>query len=535
MLDDLSLPLIKRAILRRIYLVGFLAVLGTSLAVMIAYALPPKYDSSATILVEAQQIPEQLATTTVSSTVNERLQLIEQRLMTRENLLDLADRLNLYEGEELSPTEIVDRIRESTTFDRVSVQIGVHRQNRPVTALYMKYSDPSPTVAAQVANEMVTLVLEQNLRVRSERAGETLEFFEVEVARLTEQLNLAETELARFTTENRDALPTSLEDRRDTLIEIQSDQLQMQRSVNELEEIERTMRRRLDRGLYGPQGEEVSQIDVELASARQELLTTRALYRDGHPRVRRLENLVGELERVSEAASEARAGNGVQSLEAQEARLEMERQVAAADENLQLMRRQIELLEEREAALEASIERTPEVTFRLNVLSRRVEDLVRQLDEAQRKRAVAETGEKLEVNRQAERFEVIERAAVPEEPSSPNRPQIAVAGSVLSLGFGLGLALLLELLHRAIWTASELERRLDMRPLITVPYIETGSERRSRRFRNLARLLVLLAVVPVTAYLVHTFYLPLDLLFERLLDRTGLDSFINQLSARFGS
>ncbi|PJN92464.1 hypothetical protein CNY89_29455, partial [Amaricoccus sp. HAR-UPW-R2A-40] len=46
--------------------------------------------------VEPQQIPGDLATATVGVDPYEQAQIIEQRIMTRENLVELADRLGFY-------------------------------------------------------------------------------------------------------------------------------------------------------------------------------------------------------------------------------------------------------------------------------------------------------------------------------------------------------------------------------------------------------------------------------------------------------
>src|SRR5690625_1285522 len=96
-----------RAIVRRLWLVLLIFVVGSGLAVSSAYLLPPVFESSAKILVESQQIPQDLAQSTVPQGAAERLTLIEQRLMTRDNLLDLVRRLDLFpEYTHLSPSEI---------------------------------------------------------------------------------------------------------------------------------------------------------------------------------------------------------------------------------------------------------------------------------------------------------------------------------------------------------------------------------------------------------------------------------------------
>ena len=95
-MDNLDLKFYWSVFLRRLpYFLVMLALL-TAIAVTVALILPPVYRSSASMLVEPQQIPGDLAQSTVPVNPFEQVQIIEQRLMTRANLLALADRIGLY-------------------------------------------------------------------------------------------------------------------------------------------------------------------------------------------------------------------------------------------------------------------------------------------------------------------------------------------------------------------------------------------------------------------------------------------------------
>ena len=103
---------------RRAWILALAIVIGSSLALGIAYLLPPVYRSTATILVESQQIPSDLARSTVTSSASERLHLIEQRLMTRANLLEIIKRVDLYaDRPDLTLTEKVEKMREDTLIE----------------------------------------------------------------------------------------------------------------------------------------------------------------------------------------------------------------------------------------------------------------------------------------------------------------------------------------------------------------------------------------------------------------------------------
>ena len=75
--------------------VAIVAVM-TMCGLAVAYLMPPVYRASAKVLVEAPQIPEEMARPTVLTSAVEQLQIIEQEITTRENLLALASRLDIY-------------------------------------------------------------------------------------------------------------------------------------------------------------------------------------------------------------------------------------------------------------------------------------------------------------------------------------------------------------------------------------------------------------------------------------------------------
>src|SRR5689334_6427517 len=59
---------------------------------------PSSYRSTATILIEEQEIPPDLVRSTVSSYADQRIQVISQQVMTRANLMQIIDKYKLYDS-----------------------------------------------------------------------------------------------------------------------------------------------------------------------------------------------------------------------------------------------------------------------------------------------------------------------------------------------------------------------------------------------------------------------------------------------------
>jgi len=531
-MEPLSIDLIKRALLKRFWPIVLVTGFGSVLAILVAYVIPPVFVSSAKILVESQQIPTSLAQPTVTASANERLELIRQRLMTRANVASLIERLGLFRDEpDLSLGAKVARVRASTSFEKIAINAS-RRGGGEVGAFVLSYRSNNGAETARVANEMVTLVLEQNLLARSSRANETLEFFDKEAQRLQAELIRTESELAEFKRENGDALPDGLEFRQKELADLRGRRFDLERKLLDMEKQLRELEERLVRGQYGPDFEqERSPQQVALARLEQDLSAASAIYAPSHPTIRRIRTQIARIESSLSPAQREQNATDRDEIMA-EARADLIEEIDLQKKEIRLAREELEGLAVRREELKTSIARTPQVGIDLNSLERRLAGLQVQFQETVRKRSAAETGQKLEVNQQAERFEVIEQAQTPDGPESPNRVMIAALGSVASLGLSVGLAVLFEMLNRAIYTASDLERRLQLRPLMTIPYIRTEADRRRSRMRFFLAVIVIVVLPLLALYAIDQYYMPLDLLMDKVLARTGLDGVIDMVRRR---
>src|SRR5271167_3191714 len=115
------------AVLRR-YKGQILAVTAVLAAVgsVVAVGLPPVYRSTATVLVQEQEVPPDLVRSTITSFADERIQVISEKVMTRVVLLRLVDKYGLYERYRPGATddEIVDRMRKDIKLTTVNADIS---------------------------------------------------------------------------------------------------------------------------------------------------------------------------------------------------------------------------------------------------------------------------------------------------------------------------------------------------------------------------------------------------------------------------
>jgi uncharacterized protein involved in exopolysaccharide biosynthesis len=190
------LGLIKRRLLY--FLVPFVSVLLLGGAV--TYLWPATYFSEGKILVQSQQIPTELVRPTVTSAAQERIQVIEQRTMTRDILLAIADKFKLFPERRtlMSPTQLVELMKKSIKIQPVTDSLSFARGNSQnptiIFTVGFEYSDPQN--AARVANELVTRILDLDLRDRTGRATDTTKFLAREVQRLQAENSAIDAKMA---------------------------------------------------------------------------------------------------------------------------------------------------------------------------------------------------------------------------------------------------------------------------------------------------------------------------------------------------
>ena len=121
---------------RRRGLIIVVAGVVFTLGLIIAFILPPTYQSSSTILIEAQEVPADLIQSTVTSFAAQRIQVISQRIMTRTNLVKIMDEYGLYKNDRKRKTieEILGKMRSDISVNMITADVVDPRTGRPTAA-----------------------------------------------------------------------------------------------------------------------------------------------------------------------------------------------------------------------------------------------------------------------------------------------------------------------------------------------------------------------------------------------------------------
>jgi polysaccharide chain length determinant protein (PEP-CTERM system associated) len=522
-MGNLDLKFYWAVFLRRLPYFLVIAALLTAGGVTVAMILPPVYTSSASMLVEPQQIPGELAQTTVPVNPYEQAQIIEQRLMTRANLLALAKRIGMYDDADppMSANAMVSDISQRIAFIGFVPDATRAPDTPGATIIGVSFAAPTGEFANKGANELVNLVLEENVKLRTGRANDTLEFFQAEVDRLSSQLEQQSDKITKFKTENFEALPDSLEERRNRQILEQERLIALQREESDLKNQRATVVWVFERTGRSASAGQLSPEEEQLDALKNQLVQQKTIYAASSPRIRMLENQLAALQKLVDDQREARSVPGPDGQPAAPAS-ELDVELAPIDARLKFIAEDEAAIQQTLAELDKSIQATPANEQILAGLERELANLQNQYNAAVANVGQAQVGERIEVLSKGERFSLIEQPNMPTKPSSPNRKLIAAAGMLGGIGAGLGLILLMEMLNHSIRRPVELTARLGIEPFATVPYIRTPGEVRRKRMIIAGTLALIAISIPAILFAIQTYWMPLDLLFATILAKAGL-------------
>ena len=499
---------------RRALLIGlsFLLIFGVGL--LVAVAIPAVYESTGTILVESQQISSDLVSANNNTFADERIEIIRQRVMTREHLMRIIDKYHLFAdaGKLLTVSEKIDEMRSAITVALVSTE--VKGRGQVTIAFRLSFEDKQPEVASQVANELVTLFLDENVKQRTERATETTDFLTQEANKLRVELEVIENQLADFKQANSNALPEHQELRMNMLSRAELELKDVDRDYKTAHEELRFLELELsaaNAGLVTTPGKPGSSLELpqDLGSLKAEYIRLLSLYKEAHPDVRAVKRKIDALE-AAEGAGDAAAPVSLDVARVQA-------KIAATQARSDSLAEQKRALLSKIEAYEGQIIETPQVERGLITLMRDHDNARNKYEEIRTKEMSAKISESLEQDNKAERFVMLEPPLLPEKPVRPNRKKIVVLAFFLALAGAGGLVMLLEMLNQRVRGVDALASVLGRRVLVSIPYISTQSELSQRR--KWLKLFIVSTVLIITSILllVHFFYMPLDLLLFKTL------------------
>lgn len=564
------------ALRRRKWIGVAIVFLGVCLTVAGAVLWPPTYRSIATILIEEPDVPDDLVKSTVSTFADERLQVIQQRVMTTQNLNAIIDRFGLYAQQlQTRPrSEVVDSMRKKIDLEVVSADFSTQNRssNQPkaTIAFTVSFDSGDPQIAQQVANRLTDLYLAENAQSRQEKAAGTTEFLTQQSQSLYADVQTLEQKLTEFKSKYAGSLPEQLSVNMQLLDQVQTQLMQNQRDLESLGEKKSFLQSQLAQlspympmtsqgqpatpqaqlmalelsyvdlsARYGPKHPDVVHLQKQIESLKAQLGTTDdpvssqaklsqlqqqladALQRYGeqHPTVQKLRKQLADLQSDLAKAPSASLISAPKGPPDNPIYIQLQSQLGDASAQMQGVQAQTAALGSKVQDLQARVLQTPAIESEYASLQQQYEAAVKRYQDFKDKQADAQVAQSMEQQSKSETFSVIEAPQLPDIPVKPNRKLLLLVGFVLSCLIAGSAMLGLEMLDSRVYEPRGLQLAFGQVPLATVPYISTRQEVVGQRVRIGTVILGGIAAVAVALLIVHMTVMPLDVLTAAFINR----------------
>jgi protein tyrosine kinase modulator len=461
---------------RRKYLVFGVFTAIVFAALVIAASLPNVYRATAKVIVDRQELSQAFVEPSVTADLETRIQTIDQRVRSRENLSKLILGKNLYPAlRRVAPIEaVVDRIRRDFSLQLEGVNDASGRS--ATTAFTITYRGRDPATVAEVANTLAALYVEENTRIRRQQAVATAQFLAHEVDRARQEMDAQDRRASEFTRRNADVLPQQLEVNMAALDRISTELRQNgEYQLRAIERRERLEKELADSALTGTATSEEA-MAARLEKLRGDLADLRRNFSDKHPDVIRLSAEI--------AALQAQAGTAqARASDAKVTRSSVSRALADVDNQLKSLKEEEAKLRRVSASYEMRVENAPSHRTEVDRLSRGNDSSRERYETVLKRYDAARLATNLEVNKDLEQFRILDPAVPPASPAMPNRLWVVTMGFFAALVAAVAVVIAAEKLDTTFHSPSSLRGFVNIPVLATIGSVPTPALALRRRQR----------------------------------------------------
>ena len=498
---------------------------GLVIAVVVAFLYPDTYVSSAVMRITPQQISDRLVPTVLNMQMQQRLQQMQQEILSRSSLAEIIQRpaFDLYKKERarLPMEDIVQDMRNKIRIQPVEVNAG---QGRVTSAFTISFPYPDRFKAQAVVRELVSRFAESNVTVQRNQATTTTNFLNDELKTARDKMAKLEGDITNFKAQNLGRLPEQFQS---NVAQLQS--LQMQLS-NANESLSRNQQQKLQLEtqlqnyntqvnyynalaedsitIAGPaavRNEKLNNLNTRIMDMQSRVAAMSEMMTKDNPDMKQAQAQLASLEKQKlEAEREEMAQQAapattptikkIPNLQNQKMVQDLQGSIAVLKTEMQNINLQMDdklktvaELNRQIAGYQARIESSPQLEQQYAALMRDYGLAKQTYEDMSRRSEQSETAKDLEEHKAGENLEVLDPASDPTSPSEPNRLQMAAMGTGVGLMIGVVLAGAKEMKNTSLKNLKDVRAYTNLPVLSSIPLLENALlVRRKRRLQWLA-------------------------------------------------
>ena len=508
-----------------------------AVGVSVAYVvlkLPSVYESTSLLTLKPPTISEKVVESLSNEDLSQRLQTINQEVLSRSSLEPMVAKYKLFEAERQSGMDMALIIEKMRNNIKVEPEKS---DNEKVAAFRISYRDRAPEAARNVTAELAGKYVNAQVLASTQNAETTREFLDQRLAEAKANLDAIEKQRLDIMTQNVETLPESSQGliaqldglrKREETISKEKETLIVERGrLNDsIRALNSQMRIIEDFGEKETQAAAAQAARVEDTPAYAQLIQKRAeltaklenlklKLKDKHPEVietkNQIETVNNELEALKKntekRVQEANQAS-LRKVELQKKNLEIERQkaesqIAQIDQQIAMKNAELAQNNAQINTLESKINTIPNVKVALEAINNQYQSAKMTYDDLLKKRNDASLQVERESNAQGETIRVVDAANLPQSPVNASKRYMAILmGAVAGLALGLFLAALFEIPRFfKIQNIEDAKHYTGLPVLASVPPLltpeEIAWERRSHWIKVMAGTAAALASIPI--------------------------------------
>ncbi len=458
-----------------------------------AIRLPKIYEAKTLILVMPQRVPSNYVQSIVTADIDSRISTISEQILSRSNLEKIIEKYGLFSY----PKNSGMFLEEMVGALRRRIEIKVSRGRRGSDSFSISFRGSHPKTVMEVTNRLAGSFIDENLKVREAQAVGTSGFLADELKTKRQRLEEVEQKLREYRRQYMGELPDQLDANLRILERLQAQLSEREQTLRDEKsrlsvienQIEGNRKILAENRLTGTVSEEGDEVSLELL--RAQLTTLKSNYTDRHPDVIKLKAKIADLEANHQAGasnltaeSQANASgdpalqlvsNTLNDLMRQ--RIEINTDIKNIGMDIAKLNREIRKYQER-------VERTPEREQELMKLRRDYENNQESYNSLLNRKLESEIAVNMEKKQKGEQFRIVDRAALPRKPVSPDLRKLFLFSVAAGLGLGAGLIFLLDFMNTSLKQPKDYESELGLAVLATIPKLLSPKDKILRRLNR---------------------------------------------------
>jgi succinoglycan biosynthesis transport protein ExoP len=491
------------------------------IACVVAFVIPNTYVSSAMLRISAAQMSQTVMPTVLSQEIADRINSMEQDILSRASLAELVQRpaLDLYKSERARQPldDVIERMRTKDIKIQLASVYGEKPTQKTDGAMFaISFAYPERNKAKAVVEALVARFMDSDTSGQKTSIEMTTNFLQAQVSQARAELDRLNGELTDFRKQNLGRLPEELNLNAQALTSLESqrasingaldrdaeEKISYLNQVDQYTSMEKTFGLLATQSADDPTGqgrsERVRDLAHSISEVEMKLSALHQQYTEQHPDVIAAEATLADLRhQLKEAQADedkqaaakqqqpAKHQNPIVATQLNEYRLKGENArsaLKALEVDREAKLKQLDQVNGEIAQIQGRLQQGPANEQKYVQLLSDQKQANQHYQDLVARESLAEQNKEAQNRRAGETLEVVDPPSLPTSPSAPNR--LLIVGIGLGIGAALGVALagFREIKDTSLKNLKDVRAYTQLPILCSIPFLENDllMQRRKR-------------------------------------------------------